>query len=232
MPSVEVIIPWFPLISDSERERNFQWVRQRYLDSGLAVRPAASTSKRFCKADAVIPALEASEASVVVVADADVWCDHLPEAIAAVRWDCELWAIPHYMVHRLDHESTLRYMEDVNSESLELARKPYIGYQGGGITVLPRETALDIPLDKRFIGWGGEDEAWGYALHVLLGPPWRRNQDSILYHLYHRPQSKLSNRVGSHENESLRQEYFRAIRDESKMRKVVEDGKSAKISVK
>jgi len=43
-------------------------------------------------------------------------------------------------------------------------QRPYPGYPGGGITVLPRSTYTEVPLDLRYEGWGQEDESWAHAL--------------------------------------------------------------------
>ena len=74
--------------------------------------------------------------------------------------------------------------------------------------MLPRKLALDIPLDPRFVGWGGEDLAWGYALTTLAGEPWR--SDEPLYHLWHPTPARQSRKLGSSENERVRRLYREA----------------------
>lgn len=220
--SVEVIIPWFPKLSDDLRGQSFKWVHRQYLDAGFTVRVAECPSERFCKGDALLPALRDSMASTVVVADADVWCDGLPRAIEAVRWDCEGWAKPHKLVHRLDLNSSADYMDgEKNLLKLRAMQRPYIGLIGGGIMVLPRELALDIPIDSRFVGWGGEDYSWGLALHTLAGPPWLGQSDMI--HLFHYPQERITRKIGNAENEKLRKRYLDAAGREARMRKLVDE---------
>lgn len=98
----------------------------------------------------------------------------------------------------------------------------YQGFAGGGITVLPVRTYLDVPLDTRFTGWGGEDEAWALALRALVGPPWRGT--APLWHLWHPPQDRASRRWGSPEARDLYLRYRRAARHPDRMRALIAEG--------
>ena len=51
------------------------------------------------------------------------------------------------------------------------------------MTVLRAEVFDGCPMDPRFLGWGGEDAAWGQALRRLYGPP--AQFDGALTHLWH-----------------------------------------------
>jgi hypothetical protein len=84
--------------------------------------------------------VERSSADVIVLADADVWTDGIPAAVKAVE-DGAAWAVPHQLVRRLD-------------ENGGEAERPYVGIEGGGVVVAPREVILSCPLDVRFVGWG------------------------------------------------------------------------------
>lgn len=189
--------------------------RARALSSVTGRYPWPVTVARFdgpwCKAAAVMPAVERSTADVVVVADADVWSDGTAGAVQAVR-DGAAWAIPHWLVHRL-------------GENGEPCEKPYEGVIGGGIVAAPRDTLLKIPLDPRFVGWGQEDESWGAALRTLTGEPWRGTAD--LYHYWHPPQPRLSRTRGSREGWNLRRRYLRARRAPDQMRQLIEEAHAA-----
>jgi hypothetical protein len=142
------------------------------------------------------------------VCDADVWCDGLDEAFAAVR-DGAAWAVPHGKVHRLTPQAT----EAVYESGLlagELEQRPYLGHAGGGIVVLSRELWEQVPIDPRFVGWGREDDAWAKALTTLAGKPWRA--DHPLWHLWHPPQDRPSRTRGSRPTERLWQQYRTADR--------------------
>lgn len=228
MKDVEIIIPWFTKLSDPDREAALDWCIERWTALGYGP-PAVSrsASDRFCKAKAVTAAVESSRASWVVVADADVAPPaDMERAIAKVRWDCEPWAKPYTNVYRLNKESTRKWFnkEHVDLDNIHsLAEKPYIGIPGGGVVVISKENYLKVPLDPRFIGWGSEDESWGFALHTILGPPWVGM--SNLIHFWHEPQSRLNRQVGNEANRALRSRYMSAISKPDKMQRLVNEGK-------
>lgn len=153
----------------------------------------------WSKAEAVAAALAKSQASVLVIADADCITPGIAEAVRAVQ-DGVAWAMPHLKVYRMSPEATQAVYEGASPGSLtgrnaNLDQSPYKGYEGGGVTVLRREVYLDCPLDPAFTGWGQEDEAWGLALNGLYGAPWRGV--APLYHLWHEKPSRLSRYAGS-----------------------------------
>jgi hypothetical protein len=115
--------------------------------------------------------------------------------------------MPHGKVIRLDEISSSAYRQGNRDKMVirRTAERPYSGVIGGGIVVVPRTTAEQIPPDPRFRGWGGEDESWGYALETLAGPPWRGGYDLI--HLWHPPQARRTRAHGSKENTDLAAQY-------------------------
>jgi hypothetical protein len=163
----------------------------------------------------------------VVVADADVLPDPgaLESAVRAVTCGAAAWAMPHGTVLRLTESCTDRYVRcDGIVDGLEMDRKPYPGVVGGGVVVGHRDTFLDVPIDPRFEGWGGEDESWGLALGCLLGPAWRSHADLI--HLWHPAQPRESKWGGVH-NRELRRRYGRAGLDPDAMRLLIEEAHAA-----
>jgi hypothetical protein len=164
-------------------------------------------------------ALELTDADLLVVHDADVWCDALDDAIEAVRAGAP-WAMPHRRVYRLTEDATNAALDggDLGGPTVE---HPYIGWQGGGIVVLPRTTYRDCPLDPRFAGWGAEDEAWARALVALHGKPWRGR--APLWHLWHPPQPRVSRRMGSESSDALLARYVIAGKRAGPMRTLIEE---------
>lgn len=224
----EVIIPWFPAIATPARTRALRYVRSRYLAAGFAVTAAVCPCDRFCKAAAVIPALERSRASVVAVADADVWAEG--DAVELGRQAVlagKHWVRPYTNVLRLTEEGTTEYF--LSNGKSQVEQKQYIGIAGGGIVIAKRDTLLDVPLDKRFIGWGGEDESWGIALGTLVGPVHFLGNDLI--HFWHEKPERLTRQVGNQENEKLRRKYYGAIAKPDRMRKIIEDAKQSQIQL-
>jgi hypothetical protein len=212
----EVIIPWRG--GCPWRERALEFVRSRY-DWPVIIAPAPDGA--WCKAAAVTPAVEASCADVLVIADADVFTDGLDAAVEAVA-DGAPWAVPHHLVHRLDPAGTDAVLAGADWRGQPLAQRPYAGFEGGGIVVIRRDVALDVPMPT-FYGWSGEDEAWAYCLRTLAGPPWRGNAD--LVHCWHPPQERMSRRWGSPENRELAGRYRAARGDREAMRALLEEVK-------
>lgn len=162
------------------------------------------------KGVAVAHAARRSTADVFVVADADCLCGGVAPAIAAVE-NGAAWAVPHLMVHRLDQTATEAvYVGAAPAGTIGRTQRPYKGFAGGGIVVLPRDVWEQVPLDPRFVGWGGEDSSWAMALTALVGPPVRFEAD--LFHLWHEPPTRMTRRWGSPPSRALELRYKRAAR--------------------
>lgn len=222
---VTVVIPW--LAGCEHRERALDWVQARYAerhpDWQVVVSPGGTP---WCKARAVWPAIQEAD-GVVVVADADVFCEGLELAVCAVEqgWP---WAIPHGNVYRLSPATTDALVNGLDLTEAcrgELAERSYPGMQGGGYVVARKQTITRVPMDPRFVGWGQEDISWAIALHHLLGPAWRGS--APLAHLWHPPQERTTRKRGSRDNELLRRRYVRVRRDKRGMRELIEEARRA-----
>jgi hypothetical protein len=216
----------FQFVWDRLHRTHPEWVRAS-AESGrvVVVDDEPPQTVAWCKAEAVsaaIDGLDTQGCGVVVVHDADVVVagDALRAAVAVVE-DGAPWAMPHLNVHRLSDEATSRYM--AGRAAGTLVRPPYKGVKGGGIVVVRRDVWETCPIDRRFVGWGSEDEAWGWALHALYGEPWRGDADLIhLWHPHAAPGARRSPRLDS---ERLWRA-FRAYRNDAvKTRALIESGK-------
>jgi hypothetical protein len=227
-PGVTVVVPWRG--GCIHRERAWVWVLARYTETHpewtvvLVEAPAGP----WVKAAAVMPVVTAlDEQAIVIVADADVWCDGLGNAVRNVE-DGAAWAIPHQHVYRLDQGATGLVLDGADPAKLGVehyAERPYIGVAAGGLLVARAGTLTDVPLDPRFVGWGGEDHAWGYALTALHGEPERH--DAPLWHLWHPAQPRLDRRHGSNASAALRRRYRAARTDVEAMRQLVVEAQEA-----
>lgn len=220
--SVTVLVPWKG--GCRHREDAWAWVRSRYEahhPDWNVIRSQAPLGP-WIKADAVMPALEQTNADVVIVADADVWCYGLSAAVRAVVCGVAAWAVPHGKTHRLTPEETERVLAGTEpGPEMETVWSPYEGVSGGGLVVARPETLLDVPLDPRFVGWGQEDGSWGVALQTLHGDRWRGEKP--LFHLWHPAMPRRSRRVGSRENFRLRRRYAAASKDPDLMRALLSE---------
>lgn len=217
----DVLIPYAG--EDLYRARHLAWVRDRYRDLGYRVILGDGDPYAWRKAVAVEDALRQSTSDVVVIADADVWCDDLPDAIDKVMSGEAGWATPYWGVQRLTLEASERFKQ---GERDGLAtEETHHGYAGGGIVVLWRAAYEQAPLDPRFVGWGGEDQAWAVTLRTMVGKSWR-SRAGVCWHLWHPPQTRLTRAVGSAENEALRAEYAAALNTPGRMRAVIAEGRA------
>lgn len=207
MPSVSVVVPWRG--GCPHREQAWAWLRRWWAKQ----HPDWQVVEGHCpagpwrKAAAVADALTRTTGSVLVLADADVWCDGVAEAVDAVSTGQAPWAIPHKLVHRLTEPATGAVVAGAQPGP-KLGgwdQKPYEGTPGGGIVVMTRQTYQRVPLDPRFAGWGQEDECFGLAAATILGRPWKGT--AHLWHAWHPPQERLNRHVGSAGSRALQVRY-------------------------
>lgn len=207
---VSVLVPWRG--GDPDRERAWGHVQQWW----AAQHPGWQVVTGACpgpwrKALAVADALTRADGELLVIADADVICEGIGAAVDAVASGSP-WAIPHGKVHRLTESASRAVYAGAPLEHRlgGLAQHPYQGYEGGGMVVLTRDAHQQAPLDPRFSGWGGEDEAFALTLRTLAGEPWRGTSD--LWHLHHEPQQRLNRHVGSQQSLALLVRYQMAAK--------------------
>lgn len=172
----------------------------------------------WSKGAAVADAYRQTDARMLVLADADSFVapDVLSAAVAAATVDG--WAMPHAMVHRLSQRATERLYAGGPIDLDDLARGAYRGVKGGGIVAITRDAYETVGgIDPRFVGWGGEDIAFNWALTALINGGARMAGD--LVHLWHpHPAPDLR---GSAESEALLARYTAARKDPGAMRAIV-----------
>lgn len=171
---MNVVVPWR---ATPDRLLAWRHVHARWQELGARLTLGACVGP-WVKATAVADGIARATGDVLVVADADVWCDGIADAVAAVERGVA-WAVPHARILRLSEQATAEVLAGGPlAGTLEVPPHPAV--PGGGITVIRREvwgTCPMPPLTRR------EDEAWGVALTRKFGRPWRGTAD--LYHLWH-----------------------------------------------
>jgi hypothetical protein len=223
-----VLIPW-RTSSCPHRKRAFAWVLARLAVHGWPVIVGRHDDGPWCKAAAVADALDQTAADVLVLHDADVWSDGLAGAVRTVQAGAA-WAMAHRSVHRLSEAATERLIAGEDPSGLDLSERAYRGVAGGGTTVVCRYAYERCPLDPRFVGWGSEDEAWGWALTALYEPPWRPAGHAPLTHLWHPEPQRATRARGSLANWDLRKRYARAQHDPAAMRALIEEAKTCELA--
>lgn len=223
MGHVEVVVPFAG--TDLHRHRALTATVWQYRRRGWFVNVGRG-SDPWIKAAAVMPLVDATTSDVVIVADADciVEGDGLEAAVAAVRQGAP-WAIPHRWLVRLSRTATDRFHALEEWDDGDWDEPPQIGWEGGGVVVARADTLRRIPLDPRFVGWGGEDESWALALRVLAGDPFRSK--ARLIHLWHPPQPRRDRRRGSEANWRLVRRYAAARNDPTRMAALIREARIA-----
>lgn len=226
--NVSVVVPW--VAGDPWRGQAWAWVRARFAEthSDWEIVTGTCPDGPFNRSAAILDGARQASGDVLVVADADVWCDPAEAVAQALETG---WAVPHTLIHRLSKESTVQVLTGSAWRGLPLSTdnrqdaKPYRGKPTGGLVVFRRDVLFDVPPDPRFAAWGQEDDAWSLALHTLVGAPWRGPDD--LVHLWHPPQPRQSRVVGSQANMDLLRRYQAARRRPDAMRALVDEARSA-----
>lgn len=183
------------------------WYARHLPDAELLV--GGDVEGEWSKGAAVRSLVDRTEARVLVIADADSFVTDVADLNAAldmVRHGARHAVTPHRRVYRLSERETARLEADPTLAPRlgHTVRPVYNGPIGGGITVVDR-WAFDAVggIDPRFLGWGGEDVAFGWALETLCAPV--EQMDAVLVHLWHpHPAPKLR---GSPESEALVAKY-------------------------
>lgn len=213
--TVSVLVPFVDQGCE-HRARAWAYVRSHYSTNHRDWQLVVGTCDGvWSKGAAVADALSRADGDILVLADADSWCD--PDALRlAVDTDAP-WVVPHGKVYRLNQRGTAKLYSGLLQRG-HTARRPYIGPAGGGLVVLGREAyELVGGIDPRFAGWGGEDISFGWALDTLVGPYVRIG--TPLHHLWH--PHPAPNHRGSTETEALAARYKAARGDRSAMAALV-----------
>lgn len=188
--TVAVLIP-AEVSGDRHRAQALDYVRGWY-DRHFPELPVhlGECSGEWSKGAAIADAVEraGTGAQAFVLADADSFLldpIHLATAVDLVALGKHPWCVPHRHVYRLREAETDRIcQQDTKPRLGHTARPVYEGPPGGGITVVSRSAFEAVRgIDPRFLGWGGEDVAFGWALATLAGEAERL--DGRLIHLWH-----------------------------------------------
>jgi hypothetical protein len=223
VPEVSIVMPY---TSDDEHR---QAARRYVLGWYARHHPAWEIVEGTCagewsKGRALADAATRASHDILVLADADsiVPADILDDAARQVAAGAA-WVVPHRRVFRFDQGPTEQVYAGADPEPNPTwcrNRRPYGGVTGGGIVVLSRSAWETVGgIDPRFLGWGGEDIAFGWALETLCGPA--VHLGGPLFHLWHRQEAQGEHRRGSPTSEALAGRYRQARNRPEQMRALV-----------
>jgi glycosyltransferase involved in cell wall biosynthesis len=171
-----------------------------------------------------------------------------------------LWFVPYRKFFRLTEEATLKILqtnpadkhnykkpelnEILNMEQFNGISGSAYGHWYGALIQIMSRNAFDIVggWDERFRGWGGEDHAAMRAMDTLYGP--HKTLPGLVIHLWHpftlvksKNPTKSKNRLWDNQeinnsNDNLSHRYYWSNGNINRMRKLVDEWKSIKFTLK
>jgi GT2 family glycosyltransferase len=221
MVELSVLIPYKP--DNGSRDEAFRWVSsfyQTYMPFA-EVCLGSSKSENFSRSQAINDAAKKAATDLFLIADNDIFYDPSLILEAKEKLKKHAWVIPYKKVHDIHEESTRELLKTDPVWPLvtpvQSTVRPY--KPKGGLTLVPRKHFEAVNgFDERFIGWGGEDDAFAYAMNTLCGKPYRLKKE--VYHLWH-PNSRENGNPNYKNNYKLFRKYYRARGNIEKMKKLI-----------
>ncbi len=229
LENVSIIIPF--QTDHGPRAKVFEWIKNYY----ARVMPEAEiclgimNGQGINKSKAVNLAAKNATRDIFVIADADVVYDPnlIVEAIRLLKK--EAWVVPFTEVYNVEYEGTKRLLKtkpkwpiDIRSDECTKSDWVYDGF-AGKLFVITRENFDAVGgFDERFIGWGGEDDAFSHAVRTICGKI--ANVKGKVYHLWHPSLNYETNPHGK-ENGKLLQRYERASGNKKEMINLIQERK-------
>lgn len=247
VPKISLLIPFSS--RDRIRRRNFKWLLQYWRselpDAEIII--GHSTSKIFCKGEALNDAASRATGKVLVVLDADAYLSGAvieqcaDKILESLKRGHPLWYVPYRNLYRLKQVITddiveshpkypLRFTDPINKLYVEnQGESSGYGHRFGAmITIFPREGYEAIKcFDERFVGWGGEDIALVRAMDTMFGK--HKTVNNSVYHLWHsfigetHPTRMWDKQNAPNSNGKLTFRYHQANRNWVKMNKIINE---------
>ncbi|MBT2655824.1 glycosyltransferase [Bacillus sp. ISL-18] len=182
------------------------------------------------KAKAINLAAKKATGKVLVIADADVIYDPklIVKSIELLNKGAS-WVVPFTAVYDVGKEGTRRLIktgpDSITIRPNECTKSDWL-YEGfaGKLFVIPRENFEAVGgFDERFIGWGGEDDAFSHAVRTLCGEI--VNVEGRIFHLWH-PSANYETNPNGKANGDLLNRYKRASGNKTAMLKLIKERNS------
>ncbi|WP_082252863.1 glycosyltransferase [Bacillus sp. FJAT-27251] len=223
--NVSILIPYKP--DNGIRDINLNWIKNFYekIFPNVEICVGFSNDELFNRSKAINLAAQQATREIFVIADGDIFCD--PEVIKdSIKHIMEMnatWVIPFRNIIRISEENSRSL---VNKEptwplevtDFEIIHTPEVNYLGG-LNIITRNHFMAVGgFDERFLGWGGEDDAFSCAVNTLCGH-YKRLTHSI-YHLWH-PVVGYENNPNGENNLNIRELYYEANNNKVQMKQVI-----------
>ncbi|MDQ0246203.1 putative glycosyltransferase involved in capsule biosynthesis [Bacillus fengqiuensis] len=186
---VSILLPF--KTDNGIRHAELQWVIRFYykIMPGVEICVGENFDEIFSRSKAINAAARKATRNVYVLADCDVIYD--PDLIVEALHLLQQapWVIPFNRVLDISKEKTEKLIQtepewplpSIEAHCQEGFMAPSFA---GKINIFSREAFENVGgFDERFVGWGGEDDAFVNAMNTLCGPFARLNK--TIYHLWH-----------------------------------------------
>ncbi|MCP1490237.1 galactosyltransferase-related protein [Peribacillus frigoritolerans] len=230
LENLSILIPYQS--DNGVRDINFKWIKEFY----NTVIPEAeicigfSTGKLFNRSQAINLSAKQATRDIFVIADGDIFYDPAIITDSIKHLKKETWIIPFRKIKRISKNNTKKLMktdptwplkcEVTDFETIHTSKSNYLG----GLNIITRDKFMTVNgFDERFVGWGGEDDAFSCAVNTICGN--YKRLDHTLYHLWH-PKVGYKRNPNAANNLKLRELYYQARRNKEKMKKIISDSQS------
>lgn len=208
--NVSVLIPFRS--DHGPREKAFQWVLKFYekVIPNAQICIGDCDTHLFSKSKAVNNAAKKATRDIFIIADADMIYNPKLITRSILLLKNNAWVIPYTRVIDISQKSTesLLATEPVWPITMKIESTKRRTRTFGGVNVVSRRNFEKIGgWDERFIGWGGADDAFCFAMDTMCGKHTRLEMD--LFHLWHEP-LKAKGNPNYNSNFALVQQYYRA----------------------
>ncbi|MCT8137614.1 glycosyltransferase [Anaerobacillus sp. CMMVII] len=230
--NISFLIPYKP--DHGIRDINFNWIKTFYQNiyPEAEICVGISNDDLFNRSQAINNAAKQATRDIFVLVDADIFCDPnvIKESIEHIEIGNAPWVIPYKYIKRISEENSRVLVKETPTWPLEITdfelvdTKDYDFDWVGGINVISRRSFLEVGgFDERFLGWGGEDQAFSCAVSTICGP-YKRLEHTV-NHLWH-PVVGYENNPNRQNNLDLGEIYSQAKFDKEKMNNVIRDVKN------
>ncbi|MEH7085812.1 galactosyltransferase-related protein [Neobacillus drentensis] len=222
--NVSIIIPFQN--DYGPRLEAFLWVKKFFETTMPSAEMIVGRTKvsRFNKAKAVNLAAKEATRDILLIVDADTVFDPniILESIKLLQYAA--WVIPFKEVYDVPMDVTEKVMRtkpgwplNVKLEDCHKVNWMYDGF-AGKVNLIPKRNFEKVGgFDERFIGWGGEDDAFAWSVNTLCGN--FVNYDAKVFHLWHPP----ANNPDSRGNDALVARYMFANGNQEEMLKIIRE---------
>ncbi|KIL45199.1 galactosyltransferase-related protein [Jeotgalibacillus soli] len=229
LENVSIIIPF--QTDYGPRAEAFEWVKKYY----STVMPEAELclgifeNNEINKSKAVNQAAKNATRDIFVIADADIIYDPVVITESIKLLNEAAWVVPFTEIYDIPQKLTKKLVKSdptlpINVELKHCQKVNWLYDEfAGKLNVIPREHFEAVGgFDERFIGWGGEDDAFSHAVNTLCGQ--FVNYEGRLFHMWHPPSHYNTNPNGQ-ANIALLKRYIAASGNKEQMEQLIKERK-------